>query len=64
MITIPIFWVVLLIVLLHTILQHLLNWGSRSKLVATDGATLFFILLGWFFEGAALIITLATCLPT
>ena len=64
MINVPVFYVVLLIVLLHTILQHLLSWGSRSKLVATDGAVLFFIILGWFFEGVALIITLEACLPT
>lgn len=28
--TIPVFWIVLLIVLIHTGLQHLINWMWRS----------------------------------
>lgn len=30
MVEISLFWVVLILVVIHTILQHLINWGFRS----------------------------------
>jgi len=60
MMTIPIFWVVLLIVIIHTILQHLLNWASRR---CTEEGEVFLACIGWVLEAILLIVVLAKCLP-
>lgn len=42
MITISLFWAVLMLVIIHTILQHLINWGWRYAYEDKASIAMFF----------------------
>jgi hypothetical protein len=50
------FWVVLLIILVHTGIQHLLNWGFRNA--HGNGDLEFGLVLGTIFEFVLLLVAL------
>lgn len=60
-ITISVFWVVLLIFIIHTIFSHLLNWAAR-RTIAED--TFALTVVGFFVEAIIIIIALNLCLTT
>lgn len=53
-VTVSVFWIVMLVVIVHTILQHLINWGWRYA--EDEGIPLMFF--GTALEFFALILTL------
>ena len=57
-ITISVYWIVLLIVIVHTVLQHLLNWAWRS----CDENEAFGMILVTVLEFFALIVCLSLTL--
>jgi len=62
MITVNIFWIVLLIVVVHTILQHFISWGWRT--VKTDNDwDMTGLIVATFLEFIALIVSLILILP-
>jgi len=62
-VTIPVFWVVVLIVVIHSILQHLLNWGMRLTMNEdVDSSLSSLISFLFIIEFMVVLGLLATCL--
>ena len=58
-ITVSVFWIVLLIVIVHTVLQHLINWGWRG---CDDDNEEFGMIFATVLEFFALIVCLSLTL--
>jgi len=60
-ITINLFWIVLLIIVVHTILQHLINWGWRRIYEDEDEDNASIVALIFFVTAIEAVLVVAFC---
>lgn len=61
--TINVFWIILLIVIIHTILHHLINWGFRMAVRHSEGSPVGGMLIALVIETVIVVACLDVVLP-
>ena len=59
-VTISTFWIIILIIMIHTIFQHLINWGWRE--LGKDEEDIVVMFIATVFEFFSVIVLLALVL--